>query len=221
MKIGILGTGMVGNALATRLVQVRHEVMMGSRTSRSDAGQEWLRGVGGQGRIGTFADAAAFGEMVFDCTSGANSIEALRQAGAANLAGKILVQVSNPLDFSKGMPPTLTVCNTDSLAEQAQREFPAARVVKALNTLNCEVMVNPGIVPGDHNLFICGNDVSARREVTERLCQWFGWKPDNIIDLGDLTGARGTEMLLPLWLRLFGKFGHARFNFSIHMGSKP
>src|SRR5499433_4546745 len=169
MKIAILGTGMVGNALGTKLVNIGHQVCVGSRTANSDAGQEWLRSVGGNARIGTFADAAAFGEVVFDCTNGANSLAALRQAGAANLRGKILIQVGNPLDTSKGMPPSLTVCNTDSLGEQVQREFPEVRVVKALNTVNCDVMVEPSCVPGDHDLFICGNDVAAKREVAVRL----------------------------------------------------
>src|SRR5215469_17042932 len=175
MKIAVLGTGMVGNTIATKLVQLGHQVIMGSRTANSDAGQQWLRSVGGKGKIGTFADAAAFGEIIFDCTNGANSLAALRQAGAANLRGKILIHVGNPLDFSKGMPPTMTVCNGDSLAEQVQREFPDARVVKALNTVNCEIMVQPSLIPGDHNLFICGNDAAAKREVTDRLCEWFGW----------------------------------------------
>jgi predicted dinucleotide-binding enzyme len=136
MKIAVLGTGMVGNAIATKLVQLGHQIMMGSRTASSEAGQQWLRSVGGGAQVGTFADVAAFGEIVFDCTNGANAIAALRQAGAANLRDKILIQVGKPLDFSKGMPPTLTVCNTDSLGEQVQREFPDVRVVKALNTVN-------------------------------------------------------------------------------------
>ena len=212
MKIAILGTGMVGNAVATKLVKIGHQIMMGSRSVNSEAGREWLRSVGGKAQIGAFADAAAFGELVFDCTNGANSLAALRQAGAANLRGKILIQVGNPLDFSKGMPPTLTVCNTDSLGEQVQREFPDARVVKALNTVNCEIMVQPSLVPGDHNLFICGNEATAKREVTDRLCEWFGWKSSNIIDLGDITGARGMEMWMPIWLRLYGKIGHPHFN---------
>ena len=218
MKIAILGTGMVGNALATKLVQLGHQILMGSRTANSDAGQQWLRSVGGQGQIGTFADAAAFGEIIFDCTSGANSLTALRQAGAANLRGKILIQVGNPLDFSKGMPPSLTVCNTDSQGEQTQREFPDVRVVKALNTVNCDIMVAPQRVPGDHDLIICGNDAAAKQEVTRRLAEWFGWKPANIIDLGDITGSRGTEMFLALWIRLFGKFGSPHFNFHIAHG---
>ena len=174
--------------------------------------------VGGKAQIGTFADAAAFGEIVFDCTNGANSLAALRQAGANNLRGKILVHVGNPLDASKGMPPTLTVCNTDSLGEQVQREFPDVRVVKALNTVNCDIMIAPSRVPGDHELFICGNDAAAKREVADRLCEWFGWKPGNIVDLGDITNARGTEMFLALWVRLWGVLGTPHFNIHVVRG---
>src|SRR5262249_11762867 len=193
MNIGVLGTGMVGNAIATKLVKGGHQVLMGSRTANSDAAREWLRGVGGKARIGTFADAAAFGEIVFDCTNGANALPALRAAGASNLRDKILVQVGNPLDLPKGKPPSLTVCNTDSLGEQVQREFAGTRVVKALNTMNCDVMVDPALVSGDHDLFLCGNDAAAKVEVTKHLCAWFGWKASNVIDLGDITAARGME----------------------------
>ena len=212
MKIAVLGTGMVGNAIASKLVETGHQVMMGSRSANSEAGQAWLRSVAGKAQIGTFADSAAFGEIVFDCTNGANSLTALRQAGAGNLRGKILINVSNPLDFSKGTPPTLTVCNTDSLGEQVQREFPEARVVKALNTVNCKIMVQPSLLPGDHDLFICGNDALAKAKVTGWLCEWFGWKSSNITDLGDITGARGMEMWMPIWLRLYQKIGHPHFN---------
>jgi predicted dinucleotide-binding enzyme len=215
MKIAVLGTGMVGNALATKLVQVGHQVMMGSRTANSNSGQEWLRSVGGSAQIGTFADTAAFGKVILDCTNGANSIEALRQAGAANLRAKILLNIGNRLSSSKGEQTTLTVCNTDSLGEQVQREFPDTLVVKVLNTVNCGLMVDPSVVPGDHNLFICGNDEAAKKQVTGWLNQWFGWKTSNIIDLGDITGARGMEMWMPLWLRMFAKFGHPRFNLHI------
>ena len=155
---------------------------------------------------------------MFDCTNGANSLAALRQAGADNLRGKILIQVGNPLDFSKGMPPTLTVCNTDSLGEQTQREFPDVRVVKALNTVNCDIMIAPSRVPGDHELFICGNNAAAKREVTDRLCEWFGWRPGNIIDLGDITNARGTEMFLALWVRLWGVLETPHFNIHVVRG---
>jgi predicted dinucleotide-binding enzyme len=220
MKIAVLGTGMVGNTLATKLVQLGHQIMMGSRTANSDAGQEWLRSVGSKAQIGTFCDAAAFGEIVFDCTNGANSLAALRQAGAPNLRGKILIHVGNPLDFPKGMPPTLTACNTDSLGEQVQREFPDTFVVKALNTVNCQIMVQPSLVPGDHHLFICGNDAAAKDKVANWLCEWFGWKSGNIIDLGDIAGARGMETWMPLWLRLYGKIGHPQFNLRLIIANK-
>jgi predicted dinucleotide-binding enzyme len=214
MKIGVLGTGMVGNALATKLVQTGHQVMMGSRTASSDTGQEWLRSVGGKGQIGTFSNAAAFGELIISCTNGTNSVAALRQAGEANLRGKIVIDVSNPLDMSQ-KPPTLTFCNTDSLGERIQREFPEAIVVKALNTVNCEVMVNPAVAPGDHNLFVCGNNVAAKAKVLQFLTDNFGWKRDNIIDLGDISNSRGTEMYLALWIRLWGKLGTPLFNIHI------
>jgi predicted dinucleotide-binding enzyme len=220
MNIAVLGSGMVGNTIATKLAQLGHQVMMGSRTANSDAGREWLRSVGGKAQIGTFADAAAFSEVVFDCTNGANSLAALRSAGAKNLRGKILIHVGNPLDFSEPKVPTLTVCNTDSLAEQVQREFPEALVVKALNTVNCALMVQPAIVPGDHHLFICGNDAVAKGEVTRWLTEWFGWKSANIIDLGDITGARGMEMWMSLWLRLFAKLGHPHFNLRLVISNK-
>ena len=219
MKIAILGTGMVGNALGTKLVQIGHHIMMGSRTASSDAGREWLRSIGGKAQIGTFTDAAAFGEIILDCTNGANSLNALRQAGASNLRGKILIQISNPLDFSKGMPPTLTVCNTDSLGEQIQREFPETRVVKALNTVNCDVMVQPSLVPGDHDLILCGNDAQAKHEVTSRLGEWFGWKKENIIDLGDISASRGTEMFLVLWVRLWEVLRTPHFNIKVVRGT--
>ena len=219
MNIAVLGTGMVGNAIATTLVKIGHHIMMGSRMATSDAGQAWLRSVGGKAQCGTFADAAAFGEIVFNCTNGANTPVALRQAGAANLRGKILIEVANPLDMSTGMPPSLTVCNTDSLGEQVQREFPNTRVVKALNTMNCEVMVQPSLVSGDHNLFLCGNDAEAKREVIDRLCEWFGWKKENIIDLGDISAARGMEMFLPLWLRLWSALGTGHFNIRVVRGN--
>jgi 8-hydroxy-5-deazaflavin:NADPH oxidoreductase len=219
MNIAVLGTGMVGTAIATTLVTIGHQVMMGSRTANNDAGQAWLRSVGGKAQCGTFADAAAFGDIVFNCTNGAHALVALRQAGAAHLRGKMLIDVANPLDMSTGMPPSLTVCNTDSLGEQVQREFPDTGGVKALNTMNCDVMVQPSLVPGDHNVFLCGNDAAAKSEVTERFYEWFGWKKEDIIDLGDITAARGTEMFLPLWLRLWSAVGTPHFNIQVVCGS--
>ena len=213
MRIGILGTGVVGNAIGTKLAKLGHDVKMGSRTADNMKGAEWVRANGAHASQGTFADAAAFGEILFNCTHGMASLEVLQQAGAGNLKGKVLVDIANALDFSKGMPPSLAVCNTDSLGEQIQRAFPDAKVVKALNTVNCNLMVNPSLVKGDHDLFICGNDAQAKAKVADILKNWFGWK--SVIDLGDITSARATEMLLPLWVRLMGLYQTPNFNFKI------
>jgi predicted dinucleotide-binding enzyme len=214
LKIGILGTGIVGATLGSKLIQLGHEVKMGSRTPNNDDAVKWVKSNGAQASNGTFSDAAAFGEVVFNCTAGSVSLAALKLAGSSNLKGKALVDVSNPLDFSKGMPPTLTVCNTDSIGEQIQRTFPEVKVVKALNTLNCKVMIEPSLVPGEHNIFVAGNDAQAKAKV-RGILESFGWKAGSIIDLGDITAARGTEMVLPLWLRLYGLFPNQNFNFRI------
>jgi predicted dinucleotide-binding enzyme len=214
MRIGVLGTGAVGRAIATKLVELGHEVHMGSRTAHNEAAAAWAAENGKRANAGTFADAAEFGELIFNCTSGAGSLDALTAAGPANLAGKILVDVANALDLSHGMPPSLFVCNTDSLGEQIQAAFPDARVVKALNTINADVMVEPPRVPGEHIVFVCGNDSQAKVEVT-RLLGEFGWPGDRVIDLGDITSARGTEMYLALWLRLYGVVGAPDFNITL------
>lgn len=211
-KIAILGTGMVGDTLGTKFVSLGHKVMMGSRTENNEKAVAWSKRNGENAMHSTFGDAAAFGEIVFNCTSGNISLEALQLAGHENLQGKILVDVANPLDFSKGMPPSLTICNTDSLAESIQRQFPDVKVVKALNTMNCQLMVNPGALKDPGNVFICGNDAGAKTEV-ESLLHTFGW--EKIIDLGDISAARGTEQILPIWVRLMGKMGTPMFNFSI------
>ena len=213
MRIGVLGTGMVGQTIATRLVELGHEVKMGSRSAGNEKAVEWASGAGEGASEGSFADAASFGEVVFNCTPGAASVDALRMAGPENLSGKVLVDVSNPLDFSKGMPPTLSVCNDDSVGEQIQREFPDARVVKALNTVNASIMVDPSQVTGSV-IFVCGNDDAAKAEVGE-LLQSFGWPGDDVLDIGDITGARGTEMYLPLWLRMMGALGTPGFNIAV------
>ena len=203
MRIGVLGTGTVGKTLAAKLVELGHEVTVGSREARDDPDSP--------APIRTFADAAAHGEMVFNCTAGGVSLDALRAAGEEELRGKVLVDVANALDFSQGMPPTLSVVNDDSLGEQIQREFPGARVVKALNTVNVGVMVEP--IDGTH-LFICGDDDAAKREVTELLGD-FGWPADSLVDLGGIEQARGTEMYLALWVRLMGTLGTPQFNIAI------
>jgi predicted dinucleotide-binding enzyme len=213
MKIGVLGTGMVGSTLGSKLVQLGHEVRMGSRTINNSKAAEWVRENGPKASQGTFADAASFGEIILNCTAGSASLEAMKQAGERNLKGKILIDISNPLDFSYGMPPTLTVCNTDSVGEQIQRAYPDVKVVKALNTINCKVMINPSSVPGDHDLFMCGNDANAKSKAHEILTRWFGWK--SVIDLGDISAARAMEMYLPLWVRLMELCQTPNFNIKI------
>jgi len=214
MKIAVLGTGVVGKTVATKLVELGHTVTMGSRSADNEEADGWATEAGDLASNGTFADAAAAGELVFNCTAGERSIEALRAAGEEHLAGKVLVDVANPLDFSQGMPPTLTVSNTDSLGEQIQRTFPDAKVVKALNTVNCAVMVDPGRVSGEHDVFLCGDDDAAKARVREVLLS-FGWPEGSIIDLGGITAARGMESYLPLWLRLMGALETADFNIKV------
>jgi predicted dinucleotide-binding enzyme len=191
MKIAVLGTGMVGSTIASKLVEAEHPVMMGSRSANSEAGRDGF--ARSPARRKSARSPIQRHSVKLFC-----SLAALRQAGARNLRGKILIHVSNPLDFSNGMPPTLTVCNTDSLGAQVQREFPDVRVVKALNMMNCEIRVLRSLLPGDHDLFICGNDAWTKGKVTGWLCEWFGWKGSNITDLGDIAGERGMEMWMPI-----------------------
>ena len=224
MRFAILGTGIVGKTIATRLAGLGHEVMIGTRDpqetmSRTEpdrygnppfnAWQEEHREVG----LGTFAEAAAHSETIVNATAGANSLEALEQAGEENLNGKVLIDIANPLDFSRGMPPTLLVSNTDSLGEQIQRRFPEAKVVKTLNTMNAYVMVDPAQLAGaDHTVFVSGDDAQAKTQVSE-LLRSFGWI--DIMDVGDITTARGVEMMLPVWVRLFGVLQKPIYNFKI------
>jgi predicted dinucleotide-binding enzyme len=215
MKIAVLGTGMVGEAIGSKLVSLGHHVMMGSRTNGNEKAVKWTKAAGNNASEGNFMDAAKFGEMVFNCTKGEHAVEVLKQAGAGNLKGKIIVDISNPLDFSKGMPPTLLICNNNSLAEEIQKAFPESHVVKTLNTLAAPIMVNPAIVNGgNHHIFISGNDSQAKAKVKEILYS-FGWKSDHIIDLGDITTARGTEQLLPIWVRVMGTLNTPMFQFQI------
>jgi 8-hydroxy-5-deazaflavin:NADPH oxidoreductase len=210
MKIGVLGTGMVGATIATKLIELGQEVMMGSRNAGSEKAVTWAQAKGANASQGAYAQAARFGEILFNCTQGTASVEALQSAGADNLKGKILIDIANPLDFSHGAPPTLSICNTDSLGELIQRTFPETKVVKTLNTVNCGLMVNPALVPGDHDIFVCGNDAGAKARVAELLKQWFGWR--SVIDLGDISAARATEQMMPIWLRLYGVLGVPHFN---------
>jgi predicted dinucleotide-binding enzyme len=215
MKIAVLGTGMVGQAIANKLVALGHDVKMGARSATNEKAAAWQSQIASErASVGTFAEAAAFGELAFNCTSGAASLDALTAAGAANLRGKVLVDIANPLDFSKGMPPRLSILNEDSLGERIQRAFPEVRVVKTLNTVNAELMVNPGRLGGGaHTMFLAGNDAAAKAQVRGMLVEGFGWR--DILDLGDITMSRGTEMYLPLWVRMYGALGTPHFNVQV------
>jgi 8-hydroxy-5-deazaflavin:NADPH oxidoreductase len=225
MWIGILGTGTVGKALAAKLAEAGHEVVVGTRDPAATLARAEPDGYGNppfgtwheqhpEVELGTFADAAGHGELLVNATAGAASLDALGLAGEANLDGKVLIDIANALDFSRGMPPSLLVANTDSLGERIQRAFPGARVVKALNTMNALLMVDPGqLADGDHTVFVCGDDPEARAAVTQLLTEAFGWR--DVIDLGDLTAARATEMVLPIWLRLMGTLRTPGFNFKV------
>ena len=217
MKIAVLGTGMVGDTIGSRLVELGHEVKMGSRTEDNEKAKAFVAKHNGKASAGTFADAAAFGEIIFNCTAGAASVDALKMAGDANINGKIIVDVANPLDFSKGMPPSLvpSLSNTNSLGEEIQKAFPSARVVKTLNTMWCGLMVNPSMInSGDHTNFVCGNDTDAKQKV-KALLNEFGWKNENLLDLGDISSARGTEAVLPIWLRIWSATQNGAFNFKL------
>jgi predicted dinucleotide-binding enzyme len=214
VRIGVLGTGVVGQTISTKLIELGDEVTMGARDATNEKAAAWATAQGERAHTGTFADAAAFGEVVVNATSGSVSLAVLEAAGAANLAGKVVIDVSNPLDFSQGFPPTLSVANTDSVAEQLQAAFPDARVVKTLNTVNASIMVEPSLVPGDHALFVSGNDEDAKAQVTKLLGR-FGWPAARVVDLGDITTARGPEMYLALWVRLMRALGTPQFNIEL------
>lgn len=228
MKIGVIGTGTVGQTFASRLTSLGHEVMMGTRNPEAKLAatekdmygnppfSEWHAANKSVG-LGTFAEAAAFGEIVLNVTQGGNSINALKEAGTKNLEGKVLVDIANPLDFSKGMPPVLLpeLSNTNSLGEEIQKIFPGAKVVKTLNTMWAGLMVNPNMIGGgDHTAFICGNDAAAKSKV-KSLMNEFGWRNENILDLGDISASRGTEAILPVWLRIWSATQNGAFNIKV------
>jgi predicted dinucleotide-binding enzyme len=231
MNIAVLGTGVVGQTIADKLASLGHEVTIGTRDIEATLARDQPDTFGRppfkawhaehpQVRLASFRDAAAAGELIVNATGGVGSLAALGLADRQNLEGKILIDISNPLDFSQGFPPLLTVSNTDSLGEQIQREYPGVKVVKTLNTMNAYLMVAPRLLPGSHNVFVSGNDAEAKRQVAE-LLQAFGWESEEIVDLGDISTARGTEQLLPMWSRLYGALPTPMFNFKIVVGEAP
>ena len=213
MQIGVLGSGVTGQTIGSKLVQLGHEVMLGSRDEANPPAVAWSKEEGGQHALyGTFMNAASFGEIIFNCTLGSASMDALRQAGEENLRGKILIDTSNPLDRSTDMW-SLTICNNDSLGEQIQRAFPEVRVVKTLNTVNANVMVDPAKLLERTHVFVSGDDIEAKAMVVRILRDWFGWK--EIIDLGGIETSRGVEMYVLLWHTLRNAISSQRFNIKV------
>jgi predicted dinucleotide-binding enzyme len=212
MQIGILGSGVTAQTIGSKLVQLGNEVMLGSREEAKPSSVVWAKDAGQHALYGTFQNAAAFGEILFNCTLGIASLDALNQAGAENMKDKILIDTSNPIDRSTGIWK-LTVCNTDSLGEQIQRAFPETRVVKTLNTINANVMTEPAKLTEMTDLFVSGNDLDAKATVIRLLREWFGWR--HVIDLGDITTARGAEMYMLLWHYLRDVTPAPRFNIKV------
>lgn len=222
MTIAILGTGDVGRTLAARLAELGRPVVLGTRDPETTRGrpvnesasmEDWLAAHPGVS-LATFAEAAAAApELVIHAANGASALDVLRAAGSANLAGKVLLDVSNPLDFSAGFPPRLFTDSTESLAERIQAAFPDTRVVKSLNTVTAALMVRPDtLADGAHTIFVSGDDAAAKHLVTELLREL---GHSDVLDLGELASARGPELYLPLWLRLYQVFGRAEFGIKV------
>jgi predicted dinucleotide-binding enzyme len=218
MKIGVLGTGVVGETIASALIDKGHNVRMGSRTSTNEKAGKWVKKSGDSATQGDFNDAAAFGDIIFICLNGEHALDALATIRQENILHTIIVDVTNPLDFSKGMPPRIIegLGGSTSLGEEIQKALPGAYVVKALNTVTAKVMVEPRLVNGgDHNLFVCGNDTDAKNKVKHFLVDTFGWKPANLIDLGGIEAARTTEAYVLFWVSLMQATGGPMFNIKV------
>lgn len=227
MNIGILGSGNVAQTIGEKLLSLGHEVMVSSRDMNKEktmwgdqklpSAANWIKMMerkGFRASGGSFSEAAKFGEAIFNCTSGLATLDVINGAGRDNFNGKVLVDIANPLDFSKGLPPTVAYCDSESLGERVQKALPDAKVVKTLNTVNAMVMVDPSLVKGDHDMFVAGDDAGARKWVSETLLKkWFGW--NSVVDLGDMTAARATESYLPLWLKIMNTTGTPHFNLKI------
>ncbi|MFD8571450.1 NADPH-dependent F420 reductase [Streptomyces sp. NPDC059639] len=217
MRYAVLGTGIVGRTLASKLIELGHDVRMGARSKDNPAALEWAQEAGPRASAGTFADAAEFGERIVEAVGGGVALAALRAAGAEHLDGKVVIDTSNKLEPFEGGMRLASLDDIGSVGAQLQSAFPRARVVKTLNTLTSALMVDPVALPGEHQLFLSGDDATAKEAVRELLGE-FGWPPERVIDLGGIETARGVELLMPLWLNLFGNRGHAHFNWHIQTG---
>ena len=218
MKVGVLGTGVVGESIASALVAAENYVMMGSRTANNDKSKTWSKKAGRYASTGTFTDAAIFGDIIFVCLSGEYALDVVKHLSDEITRNKIIVDVTNPLDFTKGMPTRIleNLGNSTSLGEEIQKRLSHAYVVKALNTVNYKLMVDARLVNnGDHHLFVCGNNVDAKNKVMHLLVDNFHWKSDRVIDLGGIEMSRCVEAIVPFWVAVYQKLGTPLFNFKI------
>lgn len=216
MNIGVLGTGRVGQAIATALIANSHCVMMGSRTANNETAAGWVNACQGEGSQGTFNNAAAFGDLLFICLKSEYALDALSSIDTEHLRNKPVIDISNPLDFTGGIPRLLDTVSGTSMGELIQQRLPQAHVVKALNTVNYKLMVDARSVnKGDHHLFLCGNDIEAKHVVKHLLVDSFHWKPENLVDLGGIEHARAMEAMLPFWISVWRALGTPLFNFKI------
>jgi len=213
MRIGMLGTGMVGTGLADRFVELGHDVVMGARRSGNERAAAWAAGHPQRAANGTFADAAVHGDVVVNATAGAHSLDALNAAGAEHLAGKVLLDVANPI-AGYGPPIRLDPAGDESLGERIQRTFPDARVVKGLNTVNVGVMVRPDQLAEPTDVFLAGDDDVAKGAVRALLTE-MGWQAERVRDLGGISAARGLEMYLVLWQGIALSLG--RFDLNVRV----
>jgi predicted dinucleotide-binding enzyme len=220
MKIGIIGSGVVAQTLGTKLAELGHEILLGTRDpkkldeKKNMAGtlNEWLGAIKGKAKVVTFQEAAAQGDLLINATHGQASVEALKIAQADKVGPKVLIDTANELDFSKGFPLALA-SESRSVAGDIQAAFPNLKVVKCFNTIAAPIMVDPKMFHnGDHTIVLSGNDGGAKGQVIEIL-KSFGWT--DILDLGDLNAARGQEMYMGLWVRLYGSLKNGMINIKV------
>jgi 8-hydroxy-5-deazaflavin:NADPH oxidoreductase len=225
MRIAVIGTGLDGCTFASRLSGLGHDLVIGTRSvtdtlARTQEGRTGMQPYSAwqhehlDVRLASFADAGAHGEVIINATSGTATLSALEAVGAENLAGKVIIDMALPLDGAPGQPRSLVVAGTDSLGEQIQRTFPRAHVVKTLNTVHVDVMVDPSRIPGLHNVFVSGDNAEAKSTAALLLGE-FGWPPESIVDLGEIRTARGVEMYSSLFFTLAGQLKTWDFNIAI------
>jgi predicted dinucleotide-binding enzyme len=214
-RVGVLGSGEVGRRLAAGFASRGANVMIGTRDPDKAELRDWLSGDGAGVEAGTFAETAAHGELLALAVLGNVAEQVIADAGPANFSGKVVIDAMNPLDFSDGFPPKLSICGADSLGERVQRSLPAARVVKAFNTIGNQYFVEPSFSEGRPTMLIAGNDADAKRVVGDVLAE-FGWPEP--VDIGGIEGARELEAICIAWVKIGGLRGSFDHGFTLLVG---